>query len=109
MATVLPQLPGKVNLTSPQISYASVTASDILVNDGHCMLYVKNGNGASCTVTVAAVNACDQGVTLSASEVIPAGQNWVFGPFPVSRFGMAPVVTYSVTATVSAALIAVPS
>lgn len=88
--------------------YSAVTASDTLTNNGNSFLHVKNANAAACTVTIDSITPCDQGFDHNYVVVVPANTgDRMIGPLPIKRFGNAPTVTYSVTASVTAALIAV--
>lgn len=103
MATITAQAIGDTGLTP---TFTAVNASDVLTNDGNSFLRVKNGNGANCTVTIAATRECNQGFTHNMVAVVPLTTgDMTIGPFPKHRFGAAPVATYSVTASVTAALI----
>jgi hypothetical protein len=92
--------------TGTTISFTAVNASDTLTNNGNSYLRVKNGNGSNCTVTVTHVNSCDQGFTHDMVATVPATTgDVILGPFSIIRFGNAPVVTYSVQSSVTAALV----
>lgn len=103
MAVITAQTIGETGAT---ITLTAVNASDTLTNNGNSYLRVKNANGASCTVTIAATRECSDGFTHDMTVTVPAttGDKNI-GPFPIARFGSAPVVTYSVTASVTAALV----
>ena len=99
--------------------YSAVAAADALVgNDGACFLHVKNGNAAACTVTVLAQTpaAPVPGMgSLSRGNIVvsvPATTgDRMIGPFPRIAFEDATgkvQVTYSVTATVTAAFVKLP-
>jgi hypothetical protein len=90
--------------------YSAVSASDTLTNNGNAFLYVKNANASPTTVTVDSITPCDQGFDHNFVVVVPAtnGEKMI-GPFPLKRFGSAPTVTYSVTASVTCALVALPT
>lgn len=90
-------------------AFSAVSASDTLVPADDVFLYVKNGNAASCTVTVVAVTACNQGSLHNLVVVIPTLTDRLIGPIKPSQFaavanGLA-TVTYSVVPTVTAAVI----
>lgn len=92
--------------TGTTVTFAAVSASDTWANNGNSYLRVKNANGAICTVTVAATSACNQGYTHNKVVAVPATTgDMVMGPFPKLRFGTTPVITYSVTATVTIAVV----
>lgn len=103
MATITAQTIAEAGTT---VTFTAVNASDTLTNNGKSYLRVKNANAAACTVTIAATHSCSQGFThnMTASVIATTG-DMVLGPFPAARFGTAPVVTYSVTSSVTAALI----
>lgn len=99
--------------------YSAVNASDLLVgNDGACFLHVKNANAAACTVTVTAqtpaapVPGMGSLARGNIAVVVPANTgDRMIGPFPRIAFedgaGKVPV-TYSVTASVTAAFVKLP-
>ncbi len=103
MATITAQVIAETGTTP---TFTAVNASDTLTNNGSSFLRVKNANAAACTVTVAAVSACSHAFTHNMAVTVPATTGDVtIGPFPTKRFGAAPVTTYSITASVTAALI----
>lgn len=116
MATFNPQTVLEAGITP---SYSAVSASDLLAgNDGQCMLHVKNGGGSSDTVTITAVAGTvvsepGKGAVTKANAggAVPAGQERMFGPFPMVAFhdgnGQIPV-THSFVTSVTAAFIRVP-
>jgi len=98
-------------------TYSAVTASDTFVptaaGGAATFLHVKNGNAASCTVTVVQKTACSYGSNTPTHDLVvsvPATTgDRMIGPIPAERYqdpttGVA-TVTYSVTATVTAALV----
>ncbi len=103
MATITAQAYAETGIAP---TFTAVNASDVLTNNGNSYLEVKNANAAACTVTVTAVTNCNQNFSHNMSVSVPATTgDKVIGPFPIARFGTAPVVTYSVTASVTAALV----
>lgn len=65
---------------------AAASGGDTFSNDGRVMLFVRNGGGSAITVTVDAV-ASVQGEPVSDRAVsIPAGQDFLLGPFPTQVF-----------------------
>jgi hypothetical protein len=108
MATFNPQLPlpaKGISGTGAPPTFAPVSASDILVNDGMSILIVKNGGGSADIVTVAVTGQCDQFVSFVASMSVAAGTTQMLGPFSIDRFGQAPTVTHTFVTSVTAALI----
>lgn len=88
------------------ITFTAVNASDTLTNNGRSYLQVKNANAAACTVTVVSTVVCNQGFSHDMVVSVPATTgDRVLGPFTAIRFGTAPVVNYSVTSSVTAALV----
>ena len=96
-----------------QPAYTAVTASDTFAADSETFLHVKNGSGASITVTIPIPTGRDPIPNTPYAQnrqyAVPAGQERMFGPFPASYYGD-PVtglvtVNYSATATVTAALL----
>lgn len=90
---------------------AAVSASDTFVNDGRCLLHVKNGGVGSTNVTIDDVGTPNPGSATSFNPdvvvAVPAGEERVIGPFPTARFntsGGLVTVSYSVTTTVTAAV-----
>jgi hypothetical protein len=107
MAVINPQ---PILGTGLQPVYSAVSASDTLTNNGNSFLHVKNGNAAICTVTIDSVTPCDQGSDHDLVVAVPATTgDRMIGPLPMKRFGASPTVTYSVQATVTAALVALPT
>lgn len=99
--------------------YSAVAASDALVgNDGACFLHVKNGNASPTNVTITAQQTAapvpGMGSLARGNIVVtvPASTgDRMIGPFPRQAFedGNGKVqVTYSVTASVTAAFIKLP-
>ena len=84
------------NAPVANIATSAVSASaggDTAVNNGNMFLYVKNGSASSVTVTVTpntttyAVPGGLGVVTVSAvTDVIPASDEGILGPFPVGPF-----------------------
>lgn len=103
MATIAAQTIPDAGLTP---TFTGVNASDTLTNDGNSFLEVKNASGGDITVTITAVTACTQGsLHNKGGTVVATTGHKRFGPFPINRFGRAPVVTYSATTSVTAALV----
>lgn len=82
-----------------------VSAADVLVNNGNSYYHVKNGGASPDTVTVDSVAPCNYGFDHDYSVSVPAGQERLLGPFPVSRFGQNVNVTHSFVTSVTAALV----
>ena len=98
-------------------SYSAVTASDTFVPTASggpaTFLHVKNGNASACTVTVVQKAPCSFGSNSPTHDLVvsvPATTgDRMIGPIPAERYqdpttGVA-TVTYSVTPTVTAALV----
>ena len=91
--------------TTPTCSAAA--DGDVLGgNTGRQYLEVKNASGSGITVTVTAVTNCNHGFlhSMSVSVAATTGDKLI-GPFPVNRFGTAPVVSYSAVTSVTAAYV----
>ena len=92
-------------------SYASVTASDTVVNNGNIFIHVKNGGGGSTTVTITAQktkadNSSFGKLTKSnATKAIASGAEAFIGPFSPAFNNSSGniVITYSVTTSVTIA------
>lgn len=84
--------------------YTAVSASDILTNNGACFLHVKNGGGSSDTLSILATGFCSQGILHSLTLILPAGFEFIIGPFALKQFGPAPVITHSFITSVTAAM-----
>ena len=89
---------------------AALTAADgvngnTFDNSGDTLLRVKNGSGASITVSVAFAAVVDGSQTVPARQyTVPATTgDKLLGPFPVSLFGSNPTVTFSAATTVTVA------
>ena len=64
------------------------------VNDGHQMIYVKNGGGSSINVTVNTVGKL-AGLSLAAQVIaVPNAQERMFGPFDPTVFNQADGTVY---------------
>jgi hypothetical protein len=85
--------------------FTAVSAADVLVNNGNSYYHVKNGGASPDTVTVDSVAPCNYGFDHDYSVSVPAGQERLLGPFPISRFGNNVNVTHSFITTVTAALV----
>ncbi len=95
MATISAQT---ISETGSTLTFTQVNASDTLTNDGASVLRVLNATAASMTVSIAATRTCSQGFTHNMSVGVPATTgDKQMGPFPLVRFGAAPVVTYTAT------------
>jgi hypothetical protein len=102
MALIVPQpVPG----AGAAPVFAAVSASDTLQNNGNSYYHVKNGGASPDTVTVDSVAPCNFGFDHDYVAVIPAGQERLLGPFPVTRFGGVVGVTHSFVTSVTAALV----
>lgn len=115
MAQLTAQTPSE---TGAALTYAAAGASgDSFTNTGKEVLHVKNGSGASVTVTVKSRNTSPDvpgfgPVTKPDRTVtIAAGTDRLIGPFPAKAFNDSATsrvsCTYSSTGSVSAAVIAV--
>jgi hypothetical protein len=102
MSTFNPQTVENVNGAVPV--FAAVSASDILTNNGLCILHVKNAGGSVDNVSIAGVSACSHGQLHALTFSVGAGLEFIVGPFPLSRFGAAPVITHSFVTSVTAGL-----
>lgn len=85
---------------------AAASGGDEFANGGRTMLHVKNGGGASITVTITSVKQCDQGSTHNVQVSVPAGGERVIGPFDPTRFNNSSgrvAVSYSAVTSVTVA------
>jgi len=96
-------------------AYAAVNATDTIAQAGGVLqfLHVKNGNAAACTVTITDGGKSPAGqAAQSVTVVVPASTgDRMIGPLPnVMADPVTGVISaaYSVTATVTAALVQVP-
>lgn len=111
MALLTPQTVAKTGLAPV---YSAVTASDTIapVNGSKLFLHVKNGNAAACTVTIVDGGTTPAGsVATNPTVSVPATTgDRMIGPldpaFAAPATGLI-TVTYSVTPTVTAALVAI--
>lgn len=92
---------------------AAAGGGDVFANDGRTVLYVKNTDAATKTVTVAAQRACSFGTLTGHDAVMTVAQNEekVIGPFNQTRFNNASqqcAVTYSGVTGVTVAAVRVP-
>lgn len=91
-------------------SYAAAAAGGDQFQPGDdVMLHIKNGSGASITVTVASPQPCSQGVTHNLVVSVPAAGERMIGPLPAARFANPTTglvnITYSAAASVTVAAI----
>lgn len=84
MATLATQQIGRSGVTP---TYAAASGGgDAFVCDERTFLHVKNGSGASVTVTITPVATVD-GISLSAQQItVPASGEKMAGPFPAELF-----------------------
>jgi hypothetical protein len=61
---------------------AATGGGDAMPTGPNNFLHVKNGGGASITVTIAATGACSQGVLHPISVVVPNAGERMIGPIP---------------------------
>lgn len=95
--------------TGLQPVYSAVSASDTFVNDRQVFLHVKNANAVTCNVTIVAKATCNQGVLHDIVVNIPTAGDKMIGPIDPGIYtdpntGLT-TVNYSVTASVTAAII----
>lgn len=58
-----------------------------LANSGKTKLYVRNSGAGARVVTIAITKQVQGQAVTAITKSVPAGETWVFGPFPVSDFG----------------------
>jgi hypothetical protein len=103
MAVLTVQLVSRTGLLP---TYAAVSAGgDSVPNNGRVLLHVKNGNASPTNVTVDSIQACNQGNDHDVVVTVPNASERIIGPFPVARFGRNLAVTYTVSATVTIAVL----
>lgn len=75
---------------SDTADYSAATATDgfQFVNDGKTIINIKNADTGSCTATIDNPQPCSFGGTTvhDVDVVIPASDDFMIGPFPMSRF-----------------------
>jgi hypothetical protein len=103
MAVLTPVAPGLVG--GAETFVAASAGGDTFPNDGHTMLHVKNGGGASINVTVTSNVNCNQGVNHPVVVAVPAAGERIIGPFDQTRFGTNVAVAYSAVTTVTVAAV----
>lgn len=70
---------------------AAAAGGDLVPNDGKVVLYVKNVNVATRTVTVDSPNACSFGVINAVHDAVMTldqDEEKMMGPFPVRQFNI---------------------
>jgi hypothetical protein len=74
-------------LAGVAVTYGAADAANgnYFVNTGEQLLHVKNGSGASITVTVVSV-PCSHGRTSDVTVTVPASGDRIIGPFPNELF-----------------------
>lgn len=107
---VLSQLTSKIAGT--QVTYVAASAGgDTFPANDRAHLHVKNGSGASITVTVVTPGTTKYGqADPDVAVAVPAGQEYVIGPFPADLANPADsrvAVTYSAVASLTVAYIGV--
>jgi hypothetical protein len=106
MATLTAQTTDR---TGAEVSLAACAAGgDEFVNTGNEFIYIENGAVAAQTVTIATPATVDGLAVADRTVEVPAGENWIFGPFPVNTYndGNAKVqLTYSAVATLNIAVL----
>lgn len=70
---------------TPSFAAADV-AGDTFANNGRVLLYFKNSDASSKTVTVASLVDCNQGFTHDISVTVPATDEVMVGFFEINRF-----------------------
>lgn len=98
------------NLTSGlEPTYASAAGGgDQFANSGKEFLHVKNGGGGAVTVTIDSQTNCNFGHDHNIAVSVGAGEEWILGPFPKSRFNDSSglvQITYSGVTSVTVAVI----
>lgn len=87
---------------------AAAAGGDTFVNNGKTFLHVKN-TGASTTVTVDSVTACNQGSDHDSVTTVPATTgDRMIGPFEMSRFNSGTgtaAITYSQVTGITVAVV----
>ena len=100
----------QIGIGGKQITMAAATAGGDTFNpEGRTFLDVNNGGGSPCTVTIAAQGSGPGGNPVSnRAVVIPAGQEWMIGPFDPAGFADAnnnAAITYSGVTSVTIAAV----
>ncbi len=65
---------------------AASAAGDRFRNDGKTIVHVNNGGGAGITVTITGQRTLPGGISSNKDVVVPAGQEFLFGPFPAGIY-----------------------
>lgn len=98
-----------ISLSGADVTFGAADAGgDSFRTSGNEYLHVKNGGGSSMTVTVDSTRQCDQGFDHDGQATVPAGEERLLGPFPASRFGLNPAITYSGVTSVTVAVVKLP-
>lgn len=101
-----------VSPSGTAITYSAASAGgDTCEASADLELRVKNGSGASITVTVASPTPCNQGGTHPLSVAVAAGAEQAIGPLPPQRFANPSTglvnITYSSATSVTVAAVRV--
>lgn len=67
-------------------TFVAAAASNWFPNTGRTFVYVRNGSGATITVTLDSIRACEQGFDHNEIVSVPAGADRLIGPFPPERW-----------------------
>ncbi len=109
-----PQNISRSGLNEPVFSAANADGHDI-ANSGRMFIYVKNGGGSDCEVTIAAPRQQD-GLDVEDRVVdVTAGEDEVIGPFPPAIYNADPgtddtiEVTFEQVTTVTIAAFLLPA
>ena len=79
----------RAGVQKPSTGTAADTANgNSFVNDGRTILFAKNTNGASTsrTVTVTPTATVDGLSATGRTKTMAAGEEWIFGPFPLGIY-----------------------
>lgn len=103
----------QIAMAGAQITFnACAGGGDSFVNSGSVIIFIKNDDASSKTVTLAGTGPDNFGLTgsfLNLAIVVPAGQIWKGGPFPPNRFNDANnqvQLTYSAVTSLTIAILA---
>lgn len=79
-----------IELKTDTTEYDAATAADgfEFPNDGRTLIHIVNGDSGSCTATIDNPQSCNfRGTTVhDVAVTIPAGDDWIIGPFATHRF-----------------------
>ena len=100
-----------LELKTDTAEYDAATAADgfEFVNDGKTLIHIVNGDSGECVATIDVPQACSFGETTGhdVDVTIPAGDDYIAGPFPTNRFNSSTAGKVTISLVASADVTAI--